>query len=484
MTAKRGDFSSPAAPRPAMLDGVFRQRTVAWLIGISGASLAAALIALAFSGQMRAGDSEQANAFSRSSIGYRALVELLDGSGVNVVVSRFRSAHKAGPSAPLLIAEPIYIAPRAGGDSDPRPERPDDEEDGAPLGSRTRARSGAGDSRSQGLADVVAIAEARGAPVVVVLPKWYGDTNPQREGWIGALDERASDAEQALAALAIDRCGLVWPEAAGGGWESSLPGGERPTLPEPQLLDLDCELDPIVSSPDGILIGQLPGRRALVVSDPDLLNTYGLAHGDNAVIAHRLLVDRLGASSLVIDEVLHGFYQPPSIWTELLTLPLLPVTLHVLALTALAIAAAATRFGRPEPSPPRVPPGKRALVDSTAELLDGGGHHAESLRHYLRMTLRHTAAAVGAPLTAGEDPVAALASLARSRGVRSDITAIARRIEALGGAGADEAPPSLRGGGEGPASLRGGSLEGPASLRGGALGAPRNAPGSTLGASG
>jgi len=143
-----------------------------------------------------------------------------------------------------------------------------------------------------------------------------------------------------------------------------------------------------------VLIGRVPESGVHVVVDPDLLNTHGLAHGQNAVIAHRLFVDHLRASSLVVDEVLHGFYQPPSLWTELLALPLLPVTLHVVGLTLLAIAAASARLGAPRPAPPRVPPGKRALVDSTAALLDGGGHHTESVRHYLRMTLRHTAAAL------------------------------------------------------------------------------------------
>jgi hypothetical protein len=192
----------------------------------------------------------------------------------------------------------------------------------------------------------------------------------------------------------------------------------------------DCGLEPLVWSDAGVLVGWVPNTSVLVVADPDLLNTWGLAHGQNAVIAHRLFVDHLGAESLVVDEVLHGFHQPPSLWAELLGLPLLPVTLHVLGLTLLALVAAAARFGAPRAAPPRVPPGKRALVDSTAALLDGGGHHAESVRHYLRMTLRHTAAALGLS-PADADPLAALASVARARDVRADITLIAQQVDAL-----------------------------------------------------
>lgn len=378
-------------------DEIFTRRTAAWLLGLSAASLAATLISLALSGQVRAGDSPQANAFSRSSIGYRALIELLEAGGVDVVVSRFRSAEKAGPSAPLLLAEPHWI-----------------------------------DDGPHGLSAQIRAAEARGAPVVVVLPRHWGTPAGTKEGWIEAVDE-AGDPEEALAIVAGEGCALA-PPAAPSRWSSALPGGELPALPEaapllPQLVSEGCGLEPLLWSDAGVLVGQVPGRAAIVVADPDLLDTWGLAHGDNAVIAHRLFVEHLGARSLVVDEVTHGYQKVPSIWSELLTLPLLPVTLHALGLTLLALAAAALRFGRPLPLPPRVPPGKRALVESTAELLDGGGHHAESVRHYLRMTLRHTASALGLP--PGDDPLPALAALGRARDARADIAALAREADEL-----------------------------------------------------
>jgi hypothetical protein len=413
---------------------IFSRRTAAWLAGISAVSLAATLVLLAFSGRMRAGDSPQADAFSRSSIGYRALVELLEAEGVDVVISRFRSAEKAGARAPLLVAEPLALDPDLR--AEPGSEDPDED----PIG------------RGQGLGGLITAAEIRGAPVIVVLPKHDGDPSADRDGWIGALGSRPDGAERALELIAGPGCVVAWPEEATS-WSSALPGGDRPTLAAPQLITAPsapnpmlhdgapgrltapsapnpgCDLDPLVWSEAGALVAQLPGSDVYVIADPDLLNTWGMAHGRNAVIAHRLIVDRLGATSLVVDGVLRGFFQPPSIWTELLTLPLLPITLHVVGLTLLALAAAAIRFGKPLRLPPRVPPGKRALVDSTAELLDGGGHHAESVRHYLRMSLRHTAAALG--LAAEADPLAALASLARARGVRADIAAIAGQVEAL-----------------------------------------------------
>ncbi|EYF04612.1 hypothetical protein [Chondromyces apiculatus] len=455
------DASRPSPPTPSFTDtagDIFTRRTAAWLVALSTVSLAATLLVLAFSGRMNAGDSAQADAFSRSSIGYRALVELLQDAGVDVVISRFRSAEKAGPHEPLLLAEPLLLdepvpprgdaAPAASSTAQPEgspPIRRDsrhngqgDPARGAPEGDDDAHGTGA-----WGLSAQLDEAARRDAPVVVVLPKHRGVTGPQ-EGWIEALDTQGAP-EDALAILTGEDCIITDPPLPQR-WKSALPGGEHPTFPidtapgeapeddptrplEPQLVFSDCPLEPLLWSDEGILLGKVPDRPVFIVSDPDLFNTWGLAHGDNAVIAHRFFVDHLGATSLVIDEITHGHYRAPSLWTELLTLPLLPVTLHAIGLTLLALIAASLRQSRAEPAPARVPAGKRALVDATAELLDGGAHHAETLRHYLRMTLRAAAASLGLP--PGTDPLPALAALSRARGARVDIDQIAREVDAF-----------------------------------------------------
>ena len=320
------DASRPSPPTPPFTDtagDIFTRRTAAWLAALSTVSLAATLLVLAFSGGMNAGDSAQADAFSRSSIGYRALVELLQDAGVDVVVSRFRSAEKAGPHEPLLLAEPLLLDEPSHGDA-------------APAASSTAEPA----TGAWGLSAQLDEAARRDAPVVVVLPKHRGVTGPQ-EGWIEAIDTQGAP-EDALAILTGEDCTITDPPLPQR-WKSALPGGEHPTFPgdtasgeapeddptrplEPQLVFSDCPLEPLLWSDEGILLGKVPDRPVFIVSDPDLFNTWGLAHGDNAVIAHRFFVDHLGATSLVVDEITHGHYRAPSLWTELLTLPHLPVT--------------------------------------------------------------------------------------------------------------------------------------------------------------
>lgn len=404
---------------------IFRRRTVIWLAILCSVSLAAGLLFMALSG----GDakSTDANSFSRSAIGHHALVHWLRASGVDVVVSRFRSATKVGPRVALLIAEPTHLTPE----------------------------SDAGESPLvTDLAVTVRDALGRGASVIVVLPKWRATGSSKKPGWIEAAD--LAERERAAEILSLATGGhcaandVVRAEtAAPTSFRTKLPGAERPTLTAAQLLRPGCApLTPLLWSEEGILIARDEDRPLYVIADPDLLNTSGLAQGDNAVVTHRLLVDQLGSESIVVDEVLHGFGRVPSLWNELFSLPLLPVTLHIVGLLGLVVWATIGRFGKPLAVPPRVPPGKRALVESTAELLVAGGHEAESLRHYFKMAIRHAGA--DSALATGQsetEQIEQLAALGRARGVSVDLLAVHRGVTALTFGGDPEwlaGPPSSR----------------------------------------
>ena len=66
-----------------------------------------------------------------------------------------------------------------------------------------------------------------------------------------------------------------------------------------------AKLIPIVSSPEGILLGEL-GRadgRVLVLADPDILATHGLGKGDNANLAFRI-IDNLRDEGLLSPQAL------------------------------------------------------------------------------------------------------------------------------------------------------------------------------------
>jgi len=432
-------------------DGVFRRRTAIWLAVICGASLLAALIVGALSHELSEDTSDGGDAFSRSAIGHHALVRWLRTSGVDVVVSRDRSASKSGPAAPLVVAEPTLLT--AG-----RVSR-----EGIPL--------------TVGLVEMLREAESHHAPIVVVLPKWEGTPMPDHYGWIGgaALRPEADVAEvlEAVVRIAVSADEIVRP-AKPGTWSSVLGRRLVPTLDTAQLMHPSPELEPLVWCEQGILIARATDRSIYVLSDPDLLNNSGLGRGDNALVADDLFLSELGhppsltvmgaspprhpsdsahgapllrpndsgtsspeersSMTLVLDETLHGFGRPPSLWADLLRFPLLLVTLHLVGLTALVLWATMLRFGKALRVRPRLAPGKQALVESTAELLDAGGHEVESLAHYFRMSVRQAAAACALPPgLVDQDPIAELAALGRARGLTDDLEVLQGEVAAAEG---------------------------------------------------
>lgn len=434
----------PAAPqlvRARLLptDEIFERRTAVILAGVCFVSLLLGLVFSVLAVRDEDG-SIGANAFGRSSVGHRALVELLGELGVDVVVSRFRSAEKSGPEVPLLVAEPLRLfddtdALEAAANEDAKDgDETSDETSDETAPSPKPIGNAEGDvlSLSYGLERILATAEDRGARTIIVLPKWRGEPSEEKAGWIGQANLLSTaDAVDVLELAIGEACPVVRAENPAP-FQSSLPGGAAPTLPFAQLVDAECSLVPLLANETGTLIGRAKDRPVYVVADPDLLNTQGLAAGQNAAVVQQLVVGELHAKGLVVDEVLHGFGQVPSLWRELFSMPLVPITLHVLALLALAVLAALGRFGKAAKLPPRVPPGKRALIESTAQLLDGGRHHAESARQYVRATLRRASAEASLPPAEGPEALLALSTLAKSRGVTVDVTALLTEAEALG----------------------------------------------------
>lgn len=398
---------SASAAQPDYADpgkSPFRKRNLLILVGIGAGSLVVALIGSLFAEPVSGTSSADTTSFSRSALGYHALATWLEDSGVPVVRSRSDSPARVSEGSVLLLAEPPP------GEDEPEAE---------PMPSMIRR------------------ALERGAAVVVVLPKWrpvLSEPGPDGAVWVKFVTRRE---RYEIAAVLSD----VSPRGATGSsilrYSSLDEEGDghfpAPTLARPQLIDAeDVGLRPVFGRPDAALIAQDPASSLFVISDPDLLNTHGLGQGDNAAIVHQLLIEDLGATSVVIDETLHGFIREASIWRELARPPLALLTAHVGVLLLLLLWAALGRFGKPMPLAPRLAPGKRALVEHTADLLGAGGHHAYTLTHYYRLTLRETARACALPSGLGDLELATrLDALARERGVSVDLLEAGRRVQSL-----------------------------------------------------
>ena len=387
---------------------IFRPRTAAVLTWGLVAAVLVTLFFLIFAEPVPDVEPGQPDSYTPSAIGYRALVKLLDAEA-RVLVSRSDSASKASPEVPLLLLEPR------------------DSPEGLEL-----------------LEDLVAEALAKEAPVVVVLPKWRGDPGANPRGWVEDVRPRPAGLPGRVLTTALgwseeSPARVLRPESVGA-WSSTLDGTEgwrAPSLALPQLLPEDeLHFEPLLATPESLLAARVRDVPLYLVADPDLLNTSGLARGDNALYAHRLLVDRLQARSFVVAEEIHGYAVTPSIWRALLRPPLVLVTLHLAALVVLVLWAGTGRFGRPLPAPPRVVPGKGTLVENTALLLGAGGHYDESVDQYLQWTARRAAERFSVPTGGGlRRLVARLARLGERRGVSVDLDRVARGVVTLAGRG-------------------------------------------------
>ena len=373
--------------------GAFGRRGAGWLAAIAVASLGAAAFLGVFGDALYDPPSFAPDSFSRSAVGHRAFVELLRGLGRPVLVSRHRTADKGGEAVVAL------LEPRVG---------PEDE---------TR----------EGILEGVNVESRR---LLVVLPKRAAVPDPTRPRFVayaGLLP--LEDPQRVLAALDIEAT-VVRPDRSVAAWRGELPA---PSLERPQLIT-GSELEPLVWTDEGILAGELrfEGWRTVVLADPDVLATHGLAQGGNAALAVGL-VDRLAGGPLpvVVDETLHGFDQQPSIARELLRFPLVLATTSALLAASLLAWAALVRFGRPQPPEPALAPGKLFLVESTAGLLRHGGYAGQAAAAYLRAAkdeVVHRLRPPGEPGEAG----AWLTRFAGARGREGSLRELEERVRGLG----------------------------------------------------
>ena len=394
----------------------FTPRAVRWIVGVGIVSLLATLILSVLSvSKEPTQETADPNAFSYSAVGHRAYVALMQRLGIDVAVSRHRSAEKAGPERPLLVLEPTDTT-----------------------------------AELEHLKRITQTVVEDQVPMIVALPKWAVLERNEDERWANRIEllspYRVTDALSAVSGGLVEAEALVYLGAlsiARGDSETgtvSVRGREsgwQLSLAPYQLLSEHDDLEPIITV-DGViegprtLLARVRGTNVYLLSDPDIVNTMGIGAGDHAAIAVALVTEVLGADEVVLDEVNHGFEKAETIWQELLGFPLLLLTLHVAGLLALALWAAMARFGKPEARPPRVPSGKQTLLDNTATLLALGHHAGYGAKRYFETTLRALSRTYGLPSEASEAArIDLLATLALRRGHKTDLRVLAREVAAL-----------------------------------------------------
>ncbi len=354
---------------------LFSPRTMLWVVLVGVFAFSAFVVLSAYAPDLRSGTGDGgAHALSRSAVGYAGVVELLKGGGRPLVVSRGAPPVTAEGSGLLVLT--------------PGPDTGPNDIDGLHF---------------NGLK-------------LIVLPKWNAAQSPRRTGWV--------EKEGVMPA------GLTLHALGKGPWKADLQrrkGVSRPTLkageaagfPAGEILapgPIDslqtisgAGWDPIVTDEQGRAVVAVASRgQAAVLSDPDLLNTQGIADLNTARAGVEIL-DRLrGKGPVVFDVTLNGFGRRRSLLKLAFQPPLLGATLCLLAAALMMGLHAVARFGPAERPAPVLALGKRALADNSAALVRMARREPRMAGAYAALTRETAARAVGAPRDLDEAQLDAL----------------------------------------------------------------------------
>ena len=359
--------------------GPFSVRTVIAMIVVGLFAFSAFVTLLAYAPDLPRNVGCRPNVYAKCAIGFAGLARAIGADGAPAVVSR--AALPQARTRGLLI-----VTPEPGG-----------------------------------RADVGAL--GFGGPVLVILPKWATTPDPRNPLWAdkaGLLAPKAMPLNDLLDVVRVARAQGVARPRLWGQPGTPLEGVSLTPGPIDRLQTMSAnDWTPVLTDAAGrTVLAEAPGTRIFVLSDPDLLNTQGLADIDTFAGASILIRSlRNGDGPVIFDVTLDGYKSSRNPLSLPFRPPFLAVTLCLAAALALAGLQAAFRFG-PVRRPARaLALGKEALTDNSAQLIRLAGREARMAPRYVALTQSAAARAVGAPKDlSGEALVAFLDRVAAQRG--------------------------------------------------------------------
>jgi hypothetical protein len=374
---------------------IFSARTVLWMILAGVFSFSAFVVLSAYEPDLTGGMDGGAHALSRSAIGFAGVVRLLRAEGTPVSIAR--------DTLPPQDAASLYVL------TPPESVNPNDLKRLADHGS-----------------------------VLIVLPKWSVSPDSTVEGWVRPTGLIDSAAIQKILAPSVGAVTLTrrTDRRAVALWDSVFgrPGGPPASGPIDQLQTMDApDLTPILTDGGGrsVLMSTRNGG-VYVLSDPDLLNTHGLADLDTARAATAVIArTRQGAGPVVFDVTLNGFKRSHGLLKLAFEPPFLGATLCLAAAALLMALHAASRFGAPKPAPRALAFGKRALTDNAAALIRLARREPRMAGRYLDQTRAMVAKALGIQRLSADDLDAFLDHAAERNGTKGRLSALAPAARAV-----------------------------------------------------
>ena len=244
-------------------------------------------------------------------------------------------------------------------------------------------------------------------PVLLIVPKWMSIRIPEqlargaaKPGWVMLGEPRAPDWSDRLGATdTLDlQINPLSGRAALARWQARILSGALPQSKAGQSF-AGRRYVPLVEDARGRMLagylddgGRSPalvdlalakpnGLRGsstqplLVVSEPDLLNNYGLSRAENAQLALRL-VDALASDTqtpVIFDLTLNGYSRSANLLTLAFTPPFLAATICLLLALAIVGWRAFVRMGSGRAAGRAIGFGKTALVTNAASFLQRTG---------------------------------------------------------------------------------------------------------------
>ena len=323
------------------------------LVAVSALSMIVLALLYAFAPDLRSDDTAEANALSRSAVGFAGLRELLTLSGIGTEIDR--GAYGRSSSIPSL----VILTPPA-------------------TTSPAELMQGRNPSQS-------------GAPMLIILSKWITLPQPENPEWAMKLGAYPPKLIQAQAAALLGTVSLLRDK---GMVRHVTTGRDMPVLTGTALGDID-NLQTLIggktmaASPRGALLALSPrrGPPIYVLADPDLLNNQGLANPARAHAALALIrALRRGDGPVRMDVTLNGLARTESFLRSLFLPPFLGATLCALIAALLMGLHTAVRFGAPLAASRMLARGKKALADNSADLVRIMGREGAMARRYVAAT--------------------------------------------------------------------------------------------------
>lgn len=359
---------------------IFDPAVVLSLVLIGIISFAALIVLSGYSGDFRKQSSEKSTANSSSAIGFAGYVQLLKSMEYEVSIkSRITQKQRRWKSYPLR----VYTLTRT--------------------------------NQSEGLKAI-----PKDAAHLIILPKWRTVPNVKKRGWVhkpsGAqllsarrLSALLSDADMDLdiAQIGLNDSDATYEFkfAALQPYESENETDEalvynydtyttESRIDQLQYFDIDTapkEAEIILKADEQIVLIKLAGTQTYILSEPDLLNTHGIATRKRARLAVNILdiivdYEDLKPQAVDFDLSVHGGASGANIIKVMTQPPFLAATLCLLAAGGIIAWQAFSRFGDPKMRAPDFAQGPVSLAKSAAEFMNVSNRVHHMAPDYAQLT--------------------------------------------------------------------------------------------------